>query len=466
MTTNERSGEGREDASVKPNHAFFAAAMVSSFFLAPDDSQAAEWKTGMSSPEIAQIQQRLKERGFFTYPNATGYFGAITEEAVKAFQRAMHLPATGIVDDATYLKLQSAPASNDELAVGSHGAAVRDLQHRLKQLGYFRYPQITGYYGVVTADAVKQFQRANGLPATGRADRGTLERLKQKATSQPAESTDTLTIGSRGDGVRKLQQLLKQLGYFTYSDITGYYGVLTADAVRRFQRDYGLPATGAVDRQTAARLASAAKAKTTPPAPTKSERQAVRFSIGALGDDVKRIQTKLKELGYFDEGITGYYGAATADAVRRFQQAAKLPATGVVDGETYERLLGQAPAAKLDVIELVADAAELLGAPYVWGGETPEEGFDCSGFIFYLFQQQGVTVPRTVALMWNAGTSVSSPEVGDIVFFATTTNGPSHAGIYIGNGQFIHSGASTGVTTSRLDQPYWEQRYLGAKRLF
>lgn len=450
---------------MKPNHAFFAAAMVSSFFLAPDDSQAAEWKKGMSSPEIKQLQQRLKEKGFFTYPQATGYFGAITEEAVKAFQRAMNLPATGIVDDATYAKLKK-PASNDTLAIGSRGAAVSDLQRRLKQLGYFRYPQITGYYGVVTADAVKQFQRANGLPATGRADRATLERLKQKEEGSSPSPSAALTVGARGDDVRKLQQQLKQLGYFTYSDITGYYGVLTADAIRRFQRDNGLPVTGAVDNQTAALLASAVKAKTPPPAPIERERLAVRLSIGALGDDVKRIQTKLKELGYFWTDITGYYGTATADAVRRFQQAAQLPATGVVDGETYERLIGQAPAAKLDVIELVADAAELLGVPYVWGGETPEEGFDCSGFIFYLFQQQGIAVPRTVALMWNAGASVSAPEVGDIVFFATTTNSPSHAGIYIGNGQFIHSGASTGVTTSRLDQPYWKQRYLGAKRFF
>lgn len=439
--------------------------MVSSFFLAPDDSQAAEWKKGMSSPEIKQLQQRLKEKGFFTYPQATGYFGAITEKAVKAFQRAMNLPATGIVDDATYAKLKK-PASNDTLAIGSRGAAVSDLQRRLKQLGYFRYPQITGYYGAVTADAVKQFQRANGLPATGWADRATLERLKQKEEGSSPSPSAALTVGARGDDVRELQQQLKQLGYFTYSDITGYYGVLTADAIRRFQRDNGLPVTGAVDNQTAARLASAVKAKTPPPAPIERERLAVRLSIGALGEDVKRIQTKLKELGYFWTDITGYYGTATADAVRRFQQAAQLPATGIVDGETYERLIGQAPAAKLDVIELIADAAELLGVPYVWGGETPEEGFDCSGFIFYLFQQQGVPIPRTVALMWNAGASVSAPEVGDIVFFATTTNSPSHAGIYIGNGQFIHSGASTGVTTSRLDQSYWKQRYLGAKRFF
>ncbi|AKU26453.1 peptidase P60 [Geobacillus sp. LC300] len=451
---------------MKRGHVVLAAAFASALLFAPDEGKAAEWKEGMSSFKIKELQQLLKEKGFFTYPQATGYFGPITEEAVKAFQQAVNLPATGIVDDATYAKLKSAPASNDTLAIGSRGAAVSDLQRRLKQLGYFRYPQITGYYGAVTADAVKQFQRANGLPATGRADRATLERLKQKEEGSSPSPSAALTVGARGDEVRKLQQQLKQLGYFTYSDITGYYGVLTADAIRRFQRDNGLPVTGAVDNQTAARLASAVKAKTTSPAPIERERLAVRLSIGALGDDVKRIQTKLKELGYFYTDITGYYGTATADAVRRFQQAAQLPATGVVDGETYERLIGQAPAAKLDVIELVADAAELLGVPYVWGGETPEEGFDCSGFIFYLFQQQGVPIPRTVALMWNAGASVSAPEVGDIVFFATTTNSPSHAGIYIGNGQFIHSGASTGVTTSRLDQPYWKQRYLGAKRLF
>ncbi|WP_044736047.1 peptidoglycan-binding protein [Geobacillus kaustophilus] len=453
---------------MKPSHIIFTAAMASAFFLAPDDSQAAEWKKGMSSPEIKQLQQRLKEKGFFTYPQATGYFGAITEEAVKAFQRAMNLPATGIVDDATYAKLKSAPASNDALAVGSRGAAVSDLQRRLKQLGYFRYPQITGYYGAVTADAVKQFQRANGLPETGRADQTTLERLEQ-ATNQQVDvvlpSLATLKIGSCGSQVSQLQTNLKLLGYFTYPTITGYYGTITADAVRRFQKDNGLPATGSADEVTFTRIADATKKKTTPPA--EGNRPAIHLTIGARGEEVERVQAKLKQLGYFTYPmITGYYGTITADAVRRFQKDAKLQVTGVVDSTTYERLIGQAPATKLDVIELVADAAELLGAPYVWGGDTPEEGFDCSGFIFYLFQQQGVTVPRTVALMWNAGTAVSAPEVGDIVFFATTTNGPSHAGIYIGNGQFVHSGASTGVTISRLDQSYWKQRYLGAKRLF
>jgi peptidoglycan hydrolase-like protein with peptidoglycan-binding domain len=444
-----------------------AAAFASALLFAPDEGKAAEWKEGMSSFKIKELQQLLKEKGFFTYPQATGYFGPITEEAVKAFQQAVNLPATGVVDDATYAKLRAFTPGVRTLAVGSRGDDVKVLQQRLKQLGYFKYPEITGYFGTVTEAAVKQFQRANGLPINGTADAATLERLERAASQRAAaasSSSTTLKIGSRGSKVSQLQTNLKLLGYFTYPNVTGYYGTITADAVRRFQKDNGLPATGSADETTLARIADAAKRKTAPPAETS--RPAIRLTIGSRGQEVERVQAKLKQLGYFTyPTITGYYGTITADAVRRFQQDAKLPMTGVVDGDTYERLIGQAPAVRFDPIELVADAAELLGTPYVWGGETPEVGFDCSGFILYVFKKQGLALPRTVALMWSAGTSVSAPEVGDIVFFATTSSGPSHAGIYIGNGQFVHSGASTGVTTSRLDQPYWKQRYLGAKRL-
>lgn len=120
--------------------------------------------------------------------------------------------------------------------------------------------------------------------------------------------------------------------------------------------------------------------------------------------------------------------------------------------------------AGLNVDALVAEAKRHIGVPYLWGGTTTA-GFDCSGYLQFVFHTQGVHIPRTVAEMWRVGTPVSAPRVGDIVFF-DTTGGPSHAGIFLGNGQFIHSGSSTGVTISNMvNNSYWTPRYLGAKRL-
>ncbi|KHF39121.1 C40 family peptidase [Halalkalibacter okhensis] len=111
---------------------------------------------------------------------------------------------------------------------------------------------------------------------------------------------------------------------------------------------------------------------------------------------------------------------------------------------------------------LIAEARKYIGVPYVWGGSTPA-GFDCSGFLNYVYMKQGIALPRTVATIWGATKLVSSPQKGDIVFFETISPGPSHAGIYIGNNQFIHAGSSTGVTIADRNNSYWKPRYLGAK---
>ncbi len=359
-----------------------------------------------------------------------------------------------------------------EWKLGMSHPQIKQLQQQLKQLGYFTSPQITGYYGTVTLDAVKKFQKANGLAVTGVADSRTVQKMQDalnrrvnSSTNKQAKET-VLRIGSKGSEVKKLQQQLKLLGYFTYPQITDYYGTVTSDAVKKFQRKYGLRATGVADSTTLAKIREAVDKKTKQSTPTPAK-PAVYLTIGSTGPKVEEVQAKLKQLGHFTHPtITGYFGQVTAEAVKKFQQSAHLNVTGIVDNETYARLMGQAPVKKLDVTELVADAAKLLGTPYVWGGETPEEGFDCSGLIVYLFKQQGISLPRTVALMWNAGTPVATPSVGDIVFFQTDGPGVSHVGIYIGNNQFIHSGNSTGVTISPFSSTYWSTRYVGAKRYY
>jgi cell wall-associated NlpC family hydrolase len=115
-----------------------------------------------------------------------------------------------------------------------------------------------------------------------------------------------------------------------------------------------------------------------------------------------------------------------------------------------------------NVDALINEAKKFIGVPYVFGGISPS-GFDCSGFLNYIYNSQGVSIPRTVATIWNESTPVPAPQKGDLVFFTTTAPGASHAGIYIGDNKFIHAGSSTGVTIADMNNSYWQPRYLGAK---
>lgn len=113
--------------------------------------------------------------------------------------------------------------------------------------------------------------------------------------------------------------------------------------------------------------------------------------------------------------------------------------------------------------ELTRSALKFLGVPYVFGG-TSTSGFDCSGYVQHVFATLGIALPRTADAQFDAGHRVvGGMKPGDLVFFQTYEPGPSHVGIYLGGGKFVHA-SSHGVMVSRLSESYWAARFIGAKR--
>jgi cell wall-associated NlpC family hydrolase len=140
-----------------------------------------------------------------------------------------------------------------------------------------------------------------------------------------------------------------------------------------------------------------------------------------------------------------------AEAQTVVPQRVGNPVSGPIPGDRYSSVVGI--------------AMQYLGVPYVWGGASPS-GFDCSGFVMYVYSQVGVSLPHYTVAQWNYPNSVSVPrselEPGDLVFFA----GLGHVGIYVGNGQFIHA-PHTGdvVRIDSLSEGWYSSEYDGAKRI-
>ncbi len=134
---------------------------------------------------------------------------------------------------------------------------------------------------------------------------------------------------------------------------------------------------------------------------------------------------------------------------------------------TPTRPAGRPTPEALDGSALAGTALSLRGVPYQAGGATPA-GFDCSGFVLYVFGQHGLSVPREAREQFRVGRSIELDELqpGDLVFFTTVAPGASHVGIALGGDQFVHAPTSSGVVrVEHLTAEYWSRRYVGAKRV-
>jgi peptidoglycan hydrolase-like protein with peptidoglycan-binding domain len=246
---------------------------------------------------------------------------------------------------------------------------VERLQRRLQELGYFDGP-ITGYYGEITADAVQEFQRSNGLSVDGIVGPQTESALQLPSSSGFSQSSSTLPPvpnnqtqatapgsefggnnqrfpqtsrsqdfpiqrGDIGDRIVQLQQQLQTLGYYD-GFINGIFDARVEEAVEAFQQDKNLSNTGEVNRETQTALNQAQQQTQFSTGgrqqTTNSERTILRR--GDRSPQVLKVQKRLHELGYYNGRLSGHFGPKTEAAVIKFQQDRGFIGNGIVDAAT------------------------------------------------------------------------------------------------------------------------------------
>lgn len=185
---------------------------------------------------------------------------------------------------------------------------------------------------------------------------------------------------------------------------------------------------------------------------------------------IKVAQKNLRILGLSNEASTGKLTSTTKEALIAFQKKYKLDANGELNNTTYSKLNWEAFAKtgikNIKGSDIVTKAAKYKGVPYVFGGTTPK-GFDCSGYVQYVFKQLGGTLTRTADTQAEEGIFITQNQLkpGDLVFFTTYEPGASHVGIYAGNNKFWNASSSRGVVLYGLSDDYWRVRYYGARRV-
>ena len=310
-------------------------------------------RMGSTGADVSDLQARLSELGYYTGA-IDGRYAAGTQSAVMEFQQRNGLVADGIAgrqtqdliySSAAQAKYISAAGTTGEyllLKQGTTGLEVRKLQARLAELGYYS-GGVDGVYGATTSDAVKAFQRSNGLSGDGQAGQQTQSKLYSSgaryasnpvATADPGQSR-TLSLGMTGNDVYALQERLIELRYLS-GVADGVFGEETQTALIAFQKNNNLTADGSAGASTLRKLAGSCKAATrTTPSPVPASRG---LREGDSGEDVYLLQARLFELGYFTGRIDGRYQAETTAAVMAFQAANSLAVDGIAGRGTQKVL--------------------------------------------------------------------------------------------------------------------------------
>ena len=300
-------------------------------------SSATRLEKGSTGSDVKDLQTKLKKLGYYD-AYVDGDYGDTTVAAVKAFQKKYNLTADGIAGKETLKKLDSAyenvnsAKDDDSLRMGDSGSAVKDLQTKLKKLGYYS-GTVDSTFGSGTYAAVRAFQKKYNLTADGVAGSETLKKLDSAYKNADSDKDDgSLRKGATGSAVKNLQTKLKKLGFYNAS-IDGDYGDTTVAAVKAFQKKYNLTADGVAGSETLKKLDSAYK---NADSNTSTDDDSLRK--GATGTAVKTLQTNLKKLGFYTAYVDGSFGATTESAVKAFQKKYGLTADDVAGSATLKKI--------------------------------------------------------------------------------------------------------------------------------
>ncbi|MDP2892683.1 MAG: peptidoglycan-binding protein [Bacillota bacterium] len=299
------------------------------------------------------------------------------------------------------------------------------------------------------------------------------------STALALERYEVLAKGDKDQYVLQLQKALFEKGFLKIKP-TGYFGTDTQKAVYNFQKSEAITADGKAGPVTL-KLLLGKNYKPLPSTRKVADAEVEAISKGDEGDNVKKLQKRLKALGYYKDEITGFFGPLTFEAVKKFQRVNGLPETGTAAEKTLGLIytdkakksngkhIQTASVSKMD--KFIEKAKKYIGKAYRRGGNGPD-AFDCSGFTKYVLKQMGVTAPRTADSqsqnpIWE---KVERDQLrkGDLVFFDTRNGNPpvGHVGIYLGKGKFLHAMPDEGVIISELATKYYTERFKWGRRVF
>lgn len=469
---------------------------------------------------VLELQKSLYDQGYLEFP-ATGFFGTDTQNAVIQFQKDNELIEDG----------KAGPETREALLNEEYTEIpeTRVIEGYVKTTTSYADNSITvsdKLIGKIIKPAPELNNEKDSEEPPIPSENEETQALSDNAEAQSNEageqvSNDLLYPGDKGDAISAVQTRLKELQYYDYPTITGYYGPVTEEAVKKFQRTHGLTEDGLLGLTTTNLLFS-------------DEAKVYMMYPGDSGDDIRTMQEKLAELGYFNAEPTGYYGDATVNAVKAFQdnngltvdgKAGQVTRTLLYSGEAKSATVAQpvqtpdetqqsqpeepsepqseqpqqsepapetpapqpepeenvdepafesaAPSSAVGLDKVLEVAHAQIGKPYVYGANGPDS-FDCSGFVYYTLKNSGIPVSRLSSASyatlpnWETVNDSGSLQAGDLVFFKSdSSTRVSHVGIYLGGGSFIHAAPSSGgVAISSMTSGYYLRNYVSGKRIF